>query len=119
MALKDVLEEMASKVDHLIATGVQGMDGVELAKYSPINAPTEQFAARFAMVMKLEQNVCKEIAPLGNLEENIMQTDKAFVYTCMLGDHYYLGIAISKEGTLGMVRMVAQKYADKFKEELS
>jgi predicted regulator of Ras-like GTPase activity (Roadblock/LC7/MglB family) len=119
MALKDVLETMASEIDHLIATGVQGMDGVELARYSPINAPTEQFAARFALVMKLEQNVCKELAQLGALEENIMQTEKAFVYTSMLGSHHYLGIAISKEGTLGMVRMVAQKYAEKFKAELS
>ena len=118
MALKDVLMEMAGEIDNLIATGVQGMDGVELAKHSPVNAPSEQFAARFAMVMKLEQNVCKELNQLGALEENIMQTENAFVYTSMLGERHYLGIAVTKEGTLGMVRMVAQKYAEKFKAEL-
>jgi CheY-like chemotaxis protein/predicted regulator of Ras-like GTPase activity (Roadblock/LC7/MglB family) len=118
MAIKDILQEMAGEIDNLIATGVQGMDGVELAKMSPVNAPTEQFAARFAMVMKLEMNICKELNQLGNLEENIMQTENSFVYSCMLGRHHYLGIAVSKEGTLGMVRMVAQKYAPKFKAEL-
>jgi hypothetical protein len=48
-----------------------------------------------------------------------MQAENAVVYTCMLGPHHYLGIAITKEGTLGMVRMVAQKYAPKFKAELA
>jgi len=119
MAIKDILNEMAGEIDNLVATGVQGMDGVELASLSPVNASTQQFAARFAMVMKLEMNICRELGDqFGDLEENIMQTENVFVYTCMLGPHYYLGVAISKEGTLGMVRMVAQKYAPKFKAEL-
>ena len=118
MALRDVLEQMAQKIDSLVAIGVQGMDGVELAKYSPGKVSTEQFAARFAMVMKLESNIAREIKQLGTLEENIMQTQNNFIYTRMVGANYYLSIIITKEGTLGMVRVVAQNYAEKLQAEL-
>jgi len=118
MALRDVLEQMAQKIDSLVAIGVQGMDGVELAKHSPGKVSTEQFAARFAMVMKLEANIAREIKQLGTLEENIMQTQNNFIYTKMVGANYYLSIIITKEGTLGMVRVVAQNYAEKLQAEL-
>jgi len=118
MAVKNLLEEMSQEIDGLVVVAVAGLDGVLLGQVNPGGAQTEFFAARFAMVMKLEQNICKESDKMGGLEEHIMQAQNMFILTQMLGKSYYMAIAISKEGTLGMARMVARKYENKLRSEL-
>jgi len=118
MAVKNLLEEMSQEIDGLVVVAIAGLDGVLLGQVNPGGAQTEFFAARFAMVMKLEQNICKESDKMGGLEEHIMQAQNMFILTQMLGKSYYLAIAISKEGTLGMARMVARKYESTLKSEL-
>jgi CheY-like chemotaxis protein len=119
MALKDVLQQMSEEIDGLVVVAVAGMDGLVLGEVNPGGAKTEFFGARFAMVTKLELNICNESDKMGVLQENIMEAEHLWIFTQVLGPSYYLAIALSKQqGTLGMVRMVARKYESKLKESL-
>lgn len=110
--LKALLQEMAQEMDGVIALGVIGMDGISVAEHNPTGADADAFSAKFAMVLKLASKSTKDIRGLGEFEENLVQTQNAWVLTRYLNNQYFLGIAVSREGTLGNIRLVAQKYTD-------
>lgn len=117
-SLKEQLQQMADEMEDVIAVGVIGMDGITVATHNPSGADTESFSAKFAMVMKLAQKSVNDVGELGGFEENLVETENAWVLTRFLDENYYLGIAVSTQATLGNVRMVASKYSDKIKQQL-
>jgi predicted regulator of Ras-like GTPase activity (Roadblock/LC7/MglB family) len=95
-----------------VATDVVGMDGLSIggATADP-NLDRSAIAARFAMVMKLASKVSDKLA-LGTVEDNLVTTDKVMILSRFLGDGaYYWGLAVTKEATLGTVRMTMNEYA--------
>ncbi len=115
--LNDILKEMADQIDGFIATGVVGMDGISIAQHNPAGADVDALSAKFAMVMKLVEKSVGDLN-LGEFEENLVQSDKAWILTRQLTKHYYLGIVVSRESTLGNVRLVSNKYVDPIKKSL-
>jgi len=112
--LNDLLKEMAGEIPGFIATDVVGMDGISIAGYTAdpsFNA--EAASAQFALVMKLVQKTVGTLKA-GELEDNLVTTDRAYILTRMLGDgSYYLGIAVDKNAaSLGNLRMVTRQFAD-------
>ncbi len=116
--LKETLREMADEMDGVIAVGIAGMDGITVAAHNPSGADMDAIAAKFAMLMKLGQRASADIKGMGDFEENLIQNQNAWVLTRFLNKNYYLAIAVSREGTLGNARLVAKKYAERFRNAL-
>lgn len=112
--LNEVLKEMAQEIPGLVGCDVVGMDGVSIGTYSPDpKFDTEAASAQFAMVMKLVQKSASQLNA-GNVEDNLVTTDKSYIVTRFLGDgHYYLGVAADKEtASLGNLRLITRQFAD-------
>jgi len=116
--LKETLREMADEMDGVLAVGIAGMDGITVATHNPSGADMDAIAAKFAMLMKLGQRSTGDIKGMGDFEENLIQSQNAWILTRFLNKSYYLAVVVSREGTLGNVRLVAKKYADKFRSAL-
>jgi len=96
-----------------ISTDVVGMDGLSIGGGSiDPNFNSTDASARFSMVMKLAAKVSGKLG-LGKVDDNLVTTDKAYIIARFLGDgSYYWGVAVTRNATLGTVRMMMNEYAD-------
>jgi predicted regulator of Ras-like GTPase activity (Roadblock/LC7/MglB family) len=111
--LDDLLQEVRSELGaDFAATDVVGMDGLSIAGVSADpNFDADVASARFTMVMKLASKVSGRLA-VGEVEEDLVTTDQVFVLSRYLGDgSFYWVLAVTKEATLGVVRMLMTEYA--------
>ncbi len=108
--LGNVRSELGSD---FVSTDVVGMDGLSIAGGSADpNFDAAAASARFAMVAKLGQKVSNKIN-MGDMDDILVTTDAAYIVCRFLGDSsYYWGLAVTREATLGMVRMLMNEYAD-------
>jgi predicted regulator of Ras-like GTPase activity (Roadblock/LC7/MglB family) len=112
--VQDLLNEFRSEIGtDFVSTDVVGMDGLSIAGMSADpNFDGSAASARFAMVMKLAAKVADKIE-MGEVDDTLTTTDQAYVLTRFLGDtSYYWGVAVTREATLGVVRMLMNEYAD-------
>jgi CheY-like chemotaxis protein/predicted regulator of Ras-like GTPase activity (Roadblock/LC7/MglB family) len=116
--LKDTLKEMADEMDGVLAIQITGMDGITIALHNPTGADVDAFSAKFAMVMKLVEKSVDSLQGMGDFEENLVQSQNAWILTRYITPQYYVGIAVSRDGTLGNVRLVAQRYLDQLRRSL-
>jgi len=112
--LEQLLQEVRAPLGgDLVSTGIVGMDGISIAggSISPEFDSTEA-SARFAMVMKLAAQVSNKIG-MGGVDDLLVTTDKVFILARFLGNGtYYWGLAVSRNATLGSVRILMNEYAD-------
>lgn len=108
--LEQMMQDIAGEVDGVIAVGVFGLDGSTVAVHNPSGADMAVVSAKFAMVMKLVKRTVEDLENIGDFEENLVQTANAWILTRFLDKEYYLAFIVSREGTLGNVRLVAKKY---------
>jgi predicted regulator of Ras-like GTPase activity (Roadblock/LC7/MglB family) len=96
-----------------ISTDVVGMDGLSIAGNSiDPNFNGSDASARFAMVVKLAAKASSKIN-MGKLDDNLTTTDKSYIIARLLGDgSYYWGVAVTRNATLGFVRMVINEFTD-------
>ncbi len=116
--LKDILKEMADEMDGVLAIQITGMDGITIAMHNPTGTDVEAFSAKFAMVMKLVEKAVGSLQGMGDFEENLVQSQNAWLLTRYVTPQYYVGIAVSRDGTLGNVRLVAQRYLEQLRRSL-
>ena len=116
--LKQMVKDIADEMDGVIAIGIVGMDGITVAAHNPTGADMDVVSAKFAMVMKLVERSVEELNSLGNYEENLVQTANAWILTRFLDKSYYLACIVSRDGTLGNVRLVAKKYLEQLQRAL-
>jgi len=116
--LKEILKEMADEMDGVLSIQVTGMDGITVAVHNPTGADVDAFSAKFAMVMKLIERSVGDLNNLGEFEENLVQSQNAWILTRFVGESYYVGVVVSRDGTLGNVRLVAGKYQEKLRKAL-
>ena len=111
--LNEILREMADQIEGLIALSVVGPDGLPVVAHNQAGVNTDAFAARFAMVMNMVGKSIDDLEEWGEFKENLIliQTSKAWIMTRMLKNQYFLAIAVTRQGNLRNVRLVAQKYA--------
>ena len=95
-----------------IAADVVGMDGLSIGGGSnDVSYDSNDASARFAMVMKLAGNVTTKVG-MGNVDDNLVTTDRAYVLTRFLGDGtYFLNVAVTRNAILGSVRLLMNEYA--------
>ncbi len=116
--LKQMMKDIADEMDGVIAVGVVGLDGMTIAAHNPTGVDMDVISAKFAMVMKLVEKSVDDLKSLGNFEENLVQTANSWMLTRFLDKQYYLACIVSREGTLGNVRLVAKKYLDQVQRAL-
>lgn len=112
--LDQILQQFRSELGaDFVSTDVVGMDGMSIAGGSvDPNFDGTEASARFAMVMKLAGRVSEKLA-LGAVDDNLVTTDKAYVIARFIGNgSYYWGVAVTRNATLGAVRMMMNEYAD-------
>lgn len=112
--VQDLLDEFRTEIGaDFVSTDVVGMDGLSIAGMSADpNFDGSAASARFAMVMKLASKVADKIE-MGEVDDTLTTTDRAYILTRFLGDNsYYWGVAVTREATLGVVRMLMNEYAD-------
>jgi predicted regulator of Ras-like GTPase activity (Roadblock/LC7/MglB family) len=112
--LDHILQQFRSELGgDFISTDVVGMDGMSIAGGSiDPNFDGTEASARFAMVMKLAQKVSEKIGA-GAVDDNLATTDKAYIIARFIGNgSYYWGVAVTRNATLGTVRMMMNEYAD-------
>ena len=113
--LKDVLAEMAGQIEGLIVTEVVGADGVPIVMYeAPGNKVNPDLAgAQFGEVLKLVTNAAAQMGA-GGVEDNVTTTKTGYLITRPMGDgSCHLGIAATRDSSLGMLRLIARNYTDK------
>jgi predicted regulator of Ras-like GTPase activity (Roadblock/LC7/MglB family) len=62
--------------------------------------------------MELATKVCSKVG-LGKVEDNLTTSDKAYIIARFIGDgSYYWVVAVTRNATLGTVRMLMNEYSD-------
>lgn len=112
--LDQLLQEVRATLGaDFVSTDVVGMDGISIAggSVTPDFDATEA-SARFAMVMKLAAQVSNKIG-MGAVDDLLVTTDNVFILTRFIGNgSYYWGLVVTKNATLGSVRILMNEYAD-------
>jgi predicted regulator of Ras-like GTPase activity (Roadblock/LC7/MglB family) len=96
-----------------ISTDVVGMeDGLSIAGSSiDPTFNTVDASARFSKVMELTAKICSRVG-LGKVDDNLTVSDKAYIIARFIGDgSYYWVVAVTRNATLGSVRMIMNEYA--------
>jgi len=99
-----------------ISTDVVGVDeGLSVAGGSiDPNFNAADASARFSMIMKLAAKACSKVG-MGKVDENLTTTDKAYIIARFIGDgSFYWEVAVTRNATLGSLRVIMNEYADKF-----
>ena len=108
--IKGLLKDMADEIEGVRVCAISGMDGIGLAEHNPKGADVQAFGGKFAVVMQLINKSAQDLN-IGRFQENLVQTENAWILTRFLSTEYYLVIAVGRESTLGNVRMVVSKYS--------
>jgi CheY-like chemotaxis protein len=120
-AIKVVLEELTREIPNVIAAEVVCIDdGTPLIATSqdPSFDP-DIAAAYFAEVVKINEKALEALKKGRRLEEVLLTTDEFYLVVRILPDtRFYLGLAIAKDGNIGMARMVMKTYEKRFIETL-
>lgn len=112
--MDDILMDVRNQLGaEFVSTEIVGTDGLSIAGTAmDPNFDSSVISARFAMVMRLSTKVTDKMS-MGTVEDNLVTTDKAFILIRFLGDSsYYWRISVTKEATLGIIRMLMTEYAE-------
>ncbi len=113
MALKDVLIPLKDEVNGLQTASIFGKDGLPLVVSNPANVNVDEFSAKFAMVSALVSKTLRDLSG-GSLTEVLVEEENGWILARPIGNtDMKLLIAVNKEATLGNLRMVARKLAEK------
>lgn len=118
--IEQILQEVRNELGpDFVSTDVVGLDGLSICGMAADPSFDNSAAsARFAMVMKLASKVSDKLG-LGKLEDNLASTDNTMVITRFLGDgSYYWGLSVTRDATLGSVRMMMNEHAPQLWEAI-
>ena len=120
-AIKIVLEELTREIPNVIAAEVVYIDDGTLlvATAQDPSFDPEIAAAYFAEVVKINEKALEALKKGRRFEEVLLTTDEFYLVVRILPDtRFYLGLAIAKDGNIGMARMVMKTYEKRFMETL-
>ncbi len=118
--LDDILKEMSGEVTGYFASGLVGLDGINIAAHTSNKAADpETMSAQMTMLLKL---VDTSVAKLGAgvIEDNLTTTENAYILARFLpGKQYYLALAANrKTGNLGNMRLISKMYAERLSKAM-
>lgn len=117
--IREILEEIAGRIDGLLSIMVIDLDGVAIVNYIPPGSMVnvELAAAQLAILIKLLKSTADRLRA-GEVEDDLLTTSTTQVLIKPLVDKYYLGIMTTRDNSLGMVRLVAGAYVNNIRREL-
>jgi predicted regulator of Ras-like GTPase activity (Roadblock/LC7/MglB family) len=114
--LNDVLKELRGEIGgDMIQITVCGPDGIAIAQETvmPGTDMAEQMTGRVAMAQSAAMRVTEKLK-IGQFEEILATTDKAYILTKVIGDgSYSIFGSFSRKATLGTVRMLLEEYSSR------
>jgi len=118
--LNDILIEMGSLINELMAVAVVGRDGLTVAEYNPSGIDIEGVYARFAMVLIGVEESVNELSELGHVEDNLVfvQTEKAKILIKFLGPRFFLCLEVNRSCTMNTVLAIIKKYYQQLRKAL-
>lgn len=109
--MSDMLKVLNSEVNGLKTASIFGKDGMPLAVENPGGLDIDAFSAKFAMVSALVSKSIRDLSG-GTLAEILVEEEKGWFILRPLGNSgLSLFIAVSRDATLGNLRLVARKLA--------
>lgn len=112
--MDDILMDVRNQLGtEFVSTEIVGMDGLAIAGTAmDPKFDSSVISARLAMVMKLSTKVSDKMS-MGTVEDNLITTEKTFILVRFLGDgSYYWRISVTKDATLGIIRILMTEYAE-------
>jgi predicted regulator of Ras-like GTPase activity (Roadblock/LC7/MglB family) len=112
--LFDILNRFKAEVPHFISTDIVEIEsGMSIAGGSVDPTFDASVAsACYAEVVKSNARALDLIGIGANSTEDILiTTTNAYLLLRMIGNRHYLGLALSRQGTLGFARALMVKYA--------
>ncbi len=108
---KPILETILARTEGSLGALIMGIDGIAVErtlKQSGHEANLDVAAAEFTSLVRNAQRAGKDTG-LGNLHELVISLDDAVVLMRLLGQEYFVVLAISPEGNLGRARFELRK----------
>lgn len=121
-SIKVILDELTREIPNVIAAEVVSIDeGIPLISTSYDRAFDPDIAAAyFAEVVKINEKALEALKKGRSLEEVLLTTDEFYFIVRLLSDtRFYIGLAIAREGNIGMARMAMKTYEKRFVETLT
>ncbi len=119
--LHEVLRQFRDEVPDFVATDIVHLEsGLSIGGLSA--APDFDAAAAAAAYGEVIKTNGRALELLGSsaeaTEDILVTTDRWYVLLRMLGGSYYQCLAITREGSLGLPRLLMRKYATAFLEAI-
>ncbi len=108
---KEVLETIIEHTEGSLGALIMGLDGIAVErslKEEGQDANLDVAAAEFTSLVRNAQRAGKDTG-LGGLRELVVSLDDAIVLIRLLGQDYFVVLAISPEGNLGRARFELRK----------
>ncbi len=107
----DILRYVVEETDGAIAAGLVSLDGISLGVYSTVEGfDTKAADAEFSSMLRAGQKASANLGDaFGAVEELMLAGANGIVIVRMIGDKYYSGVALAKDGNIGKARMLQKK----------
>jgi len=108
---KEVLDTVLEHTEGSLGALIMGLDGIAVErslKEEGQDANLDVAAAEFTSLVRNAQRAGKDTG-LGGLRELVISLDDAIVLVRLLGQDYFVVLAISPEGNLGRARFELRK----------
>ena len=118
---KEVLETIIERTEGSLGALIMGLDGLAVErslKQEGQEANLDIAAAEFTSLVKNAQRAGKDTG-LGGLRELVISLDDAVVIMRLLGQDYFVVLAISPDGNLGRARFELRKAELKIASEFA
>jgi predicted regulator of Ras-like GTPase activity (Roadblock/LC7/MglB family) len=118
---KEVLEAIIERTEGSLGALIMGVDGIaveRLLKEAGQDANLDVAAAEFTSLVRNSQKAGKDTG-LGNLRELMISLDSAIVIMRLLGNDYFVVLAMNPDGNLGRARFELRKAELQLKKEFA
>ncbi len=122
LSIDDIIQEFRSEIPSFISTDIVHIDsGMSIGGGSvDPNFDASVASASYAEVVKTNRRALDLLGLNPHSTEDILiTTDSAYLLIRLLGLDYYHGLAISRDGNLGLSRAIIKKYAPRFLEQIA
>jgi predicted regulator of Ras-like GTPase activity (Roadblock/LC7/MglB family) len=118
---KAALETILERTEGSLGALIMGLDGIAVERFlkeAGQEANLDVAAAEFTSLVRSAQKAGKDIG-LGSLRELMISLDDAVVIMRLLGNDYFVVLAISPDGNLGRGRFELRKAELQLKNEFA
>jgi len=118
---KEALETILERTEGSLGALIMGIDGIAVERFlkdAGQEANLDVAAAEFTSLVRNAQKAGKDTG-LGNLRELMISLDDAVLIMRLLGQDYFVVLAISPDGNLGRARFELRKAELQLKKEFA